>query len=366
MVDVSVFSLLVRQTAADFYTAALELAELVGLPVSTWRTGDPTRTMLRADADAFETLDGVQAEIAASAFLETATGDWLTLRASDVYGVERQEATFATANVTLANAGGGLFELAPGGLIVKNATTGATFTNQATTTINPLAGSTVVSVVAQEAGVSGSSAVNDIDTIVTPTMTGVTVTASTAALGADAQSDEGLREQCLATLGSLSPAGPADAYEFVARNLELTGIQGVTRAKAVGDNATGTVTVYVATTTAALDAPSVAAIQTAVDKWATPLAIEATVEPGAPQTVDVDLTLTPARPEMQDVAEAAIAAYLASIDFGGTIAPDAIQSAVRVAIVAAGSAVTVVVCTDPALTVLADDTFPVLGAAVLS
>lgn len=362
----SVFSLIVRQTAAEFYTAALELAEAVGLPVTTWRTGDPTRTMLRADANAFETLDAAQAEYAKAGFLESAEGDWLTLRAEDVYGVEREEATFATSTVTLSNAGGGLYELSPGGLIVKNSTTGATYANSATVTINPLAVGVSVSVVAQEAGTGGSADLNAIDEITSPALTGVTITGSTVAVGSDAQSDAGLREQCLATLGSLSPAGPADAYEYVARNSDLTGIEGVSRALATGDNATGTVTVYVATTTAALDAPSVAAIQAAVDQWATPLAIEATVQSGTPSTVNVNLTLTPARPEMQAVAEAAIDAYFASIEFGGTIAPDAIQSAVRVAIVAAGSSVSVVECTLPALTVLGASAFPVRGTVVLS
>jgi phage-related baseplate assembly protein len=366
MTTISVFSLIVRQTAAEFYSAALELAEIVGLPVTTWRTGDPTRTMLRADADAFETLDAVRAELAKSAFLETAEGDWLTLLAQDVFGIPREVASFATSSVTLANAAGGLYELAPGGLILKNSTTGTTYSNQATVTVNPLAPSTVVSVVAQEAGASGSAGVDDIDTIVSPTMTGVTVTASGAAVGSDAQTDAGLREQCLATLGSLSPAGPADAYEYVARNSTLTGIDGVSRATASGDNATGTVTVYVATTTAALDSPSVAAIQAAVEKWATPLAIDATVQSGTPQTINVNLTLTPARPEMQDVVEAAIAAYFTAIEFGGTIAPDAIQSAVRVAIVAAGSSVSIVNCTLPALTTLGASDFPVLGSVVLS
>jgi len=322
--------------------------------------------MLRADAEACESSDAGQAELAASALLEPASGAWLTLRGRDVYGVEREEATFATASVTFANAGGGLFELAPGGLIVQNATTGATYTNQATVTINPLAASTAVSVVAQEAGVGGSSGVDEIDTIVSPTMTGVTIIASTAALGSDEQSDAGLREQCLATLGSLSPAGPADAYEYVARNSELTGIEGVARASAVGDNATGTVTVYVATTTSTLDDPSVAAIQAAIEQWATPLAIEATVEAGTPVETHVALNLTPNRPEMQAVVEAAIDSLFAATDFGGVIAPDAIQSAARVAIVAAGSTVDVVVCSAPALTTLAVDEFPIRGTVTLS
>jgi phage-related baseplate assembly protein len=366
MADISVFSLLVRQTAAEFYAAALELAELVGLPVSTWRTGDPTRTMLRADADAFETLDSVQAELAASAFLETATGAWLTLRAKDVYGVERQEATFAAANITVANVGGGLFELSPGGLIVKNSVTGATFANQETVVIEPLAPSTVVSVVAQEAGVGGSSAANDIDTIVSPALTGVSISSATGAVGSDEQSDEDLREQCLATLGALSPSGPADAYEYVAGNVELTGVAGVTRRQASGDSADGTVIVYVATATSGLDGPSVAAIQAAVDEWATPLCTDATVQSGTARTINVTLDLTPNLPSMQSVVESAVAEYFAGVDFGGVIAPDAIASAARVAIVAAGVNVTIVDCSSPALQTLDAGEFPVLGAVVLS
>lgn len=371
----SVFSLILRQTKDEFFQAMLEVADLVGLPVTTWRTGDPTRTAFRADAEIFEALDETQALLAGSAFLETAvaqaveTGDssWLKLRAQDTYGVTAEEATYATSTVTLANASGGLYQLAPGGLIVQNSVTGATYANQSTITINPLAPSTVVSVVAQEAGAGGSSGVNDIDAIVSPTLTGVTITASTAAVGSDEQSPEGIKEQCLATLGSLSPAGPADAYEFVARNSTLTGIQGVGRAKAVGDAGDGTVDVYVATVTAGLDAPSVAAIQAAVDEWATPLCVQATVSSGTPIVTPVNLTLTPASPEMQAVAEAAIAEYFAGVNFGGTVAPDAIQSAVRVAIAAAGKGLTIVACTNPAApVVLGASQFPVVGTVVLA
>lgn len=365
MTIISAFSLLVRQTADEFLTAALEVAELVGLPVTTWRAGDPTRTMFRADASAFEQLDAVRVEYAKSAFLETAEGDWLKLRATDTYGVTPEEATFATSTVTLNNASGGLYELSPGGLIVSNAITGATYTNQATFTLNP-SSSLDVSIVAQEAGAGGSASVNDISIIVSPTLTGVTITASTAAIGSDAQSDVGIREQCLATLGALSPAGPADAYEFVARSSTLTGIQGVARAKADGDNTDGTVTVYVATLTAGLDAPSVAAIQAAIEEWAEPIAIQATVEAGVVALQNVNLTLTPAAPALQDVLESAIASYFATIDFGGTVSPSGIIQYARNAAAEQGVALTHVVVNTPSLTALASNEFPVLQALVLS
>lgn len=362
----SVLALLVKQTADEIFTAALEIAELVGLPVTTWRTGDPTRTLFRAQAEKIAASDGVQTELAKSAFLETAEGDWLSLRASDTFGVERQEATYATPNVTIANAGAGYYEFAPGGLVLSSSVTGATFVNQATAIILPSAGATVVSMIAQVAGSEGSVSANDLDTITSPSIPDLSITSSTAGVGADEQSDAGLREQCLATLGSLSPAGPADAYEYVARNADLTGIQGVGRATAIGNPGTGQVTVYVATTTAALDAPSVAAIQAAIDEWATPVTAQATVLSATPQVFAVTLTLTPAHPELQDSAEAAIETYFAGVESGGVVAPDAIASAVRVAAANMGIALSIVAVSVPAApTDLADNRFPVLGVLTL-
>jgi phage-related baseplate assembly protein len=361
----SVFTLIVRQTADEIFDAALSVARLVGLPVDTWRVGDPTRTLFRAQAEQIAQLDAVQYEYAKSGFLSTAEGDWLTLRAEDVYGTTRETSTFATSTITLVNSGGGYFELSPGGLVVSSSGTGATYENQADELIEP--GATVeISVVAQAAGSGGSAAEDEIDTIVSPTMTGVAITASTVALGTDAQSDAGLREQCLATLGALSPNGPADAYEYVARNSELTGVIGVTRARSSGDNATGIVTLYVASTTSALSAGAVTAIQEAVDTYAVPLCTVCTVEGATSQTIAVTLSGVPS--SAQDLVETTLAAYLTTVELGGTVARDAITSAVRVALTDAGTSFGPAIgITLPASDVtLAANKFPILGTVTLS
>src|SRR6185295_11350770 len=226
----SVFVLVVRQTSALIIDRTLAVARLVGLPVDSWRVGDPTRTLFQAQAEQIDYLDAVQTDLAKSAFLTTAVDvpEFLKLRATDVYGVDPEEATFAAPSVTLDNAGGGLFVLEPGGLILLASSTGSTFTNQETVQIDPLTSGIDALLVAQTAGSAGSVIADAIDTIVSPTLTGVTIASSTAALGSDAQSPQGIVTQCLATLGALSPAGPFDAYEYVARNSELTGIDGVT------------------------------------------------------------------------------------------------------------------------------------------
>lgn len=366
----SVFVLLVRETADEIFDAALTLAELVGLPVTSWRAGDPTRTQLRAQAAKLAKSDEVVTELAKACFItgpvgERAEGEWLKLRVADVYGVDPDEASFAAPTVMLDNAGGGLYEVDALSATFSSSVKGATFKNQATFTINPLATGVAVLLVADAAGSAGSVGVDEVDTLVSPTLTGVTIAGSTASAGIDEQSEQGLIDQALATLGALSPNGPADAYEFVARSSGLTGIDGVTRAQSAGDASDGTVTVYVATTTAALSGPSVAAIQTAEDTWAQPLCTDATVVSGTPQTVDVTLTGVPAG--AQDVTEAALDALFASIDFGGDVIVDALTSAVRVACVAAGFTVAgAIVPSVPAVGfTLATGVFPVRGTVTL-
>lgn len=364
----SVFTLIAKQTADEIFTLLLEVAELVGLPVTTWRPGDPTRTQFRGLARKLESADAIQSELAKANFItgpegERAEGDWLKLRVKDVYGVEAEEATFSTPSVVLDNTGGGLFELDAQGLVVSASSTGATFRNQSAVTINPSETGVLVSLVADVAGAAGTVGVDEIDTIVSPALTGVEIASSTAAIGADAQSDVGLIEQALATLGALSPNGPADAYEFVARSEALTGIAGVARAKADGDSTDGTVTVYVAAATAALDAPSVAAIQAACDVWAQPLCSDATVVAGTPHTVSVTYALTPAHPQAQDALEAALDAFYASVDFGGQISASALES---IAHVVCGSTLISATATSAGIGTLAAGTFPVRGAVTLS
>jgi len=315
---VSVFSLLVTSTADAIFDSLLQLASALGLPTTTWRTGDPTRTTLRADANLWAQYDAAAAIYAASGFLDTAEGDWLALRALDTYNVTKADATYATPSVSFLNSGGGFYEIEPGGLTMSSSITGATYVNQSTITIGP--GATVANqlAIAQVAGTDGTAGVNDVDTIVSPPLLGVAITSSTASLGADATSDQDLRAQCRATLGALSPNGPADAYEYVVRNSALTGVTGITRAKSQGDTDTGEVTVYAATASAGLSAPTLALLQAAVDLWAEPLCTGATVVSGTPSTVV--WTIAGLAPGDQDTVEAALDAYLAGVDMGGVVA----------------------------------------------
>lgn len=366
--------LLVKQTADEILAASLELCSLVGLPVTSWRVGDPMRTLLRTQARKLESLDAVRNEYARSSFLSTAEGDMLTLRAADVYNVEREEETFAAPTITVDNAGGGFYAVDARGAVFSSSATGATYVNQNAFTINPLETGVDILLVAEVGGSEGSAGLNDVDTIVSPALTGVSIVSSTVSAGVDEQSDDGVKEQCLASLGALSPDGPADAYEYVARNAELTGVEGITRALASGDSANGTVTVYVGTATAAVAAPELAEIQAAVDVWAQPLCTDATVESMSPVTLAATFTIVPAAPGAQDAVEAALDAYYAAWDHsetGGLVAKDALASIVRQTVLdstgAAPHTVVVTLLGGGAVDyVLTEAQFPVRGTVTLA
>lgn len=360
---ISLSSLISAATASQILSTGLQVAQALGLSVTTWRDDDPTRVTFHFLSEFLATKEGLAVEFVRSGFLSLARGQWLTLIAEDYYGVTRTEATFATSTVSLQNTGGGFYILDPGDITVENSTTGATYHNTTSITIGA-GGSGTVDVVADEAGSSGSAAADEIDTLVT-TYTGVTVTASTAAVGTDEQSDSSLRTQCLATLGALSPNGPADAYEYVCRDSELTGTTEITRAKSSGETTDGTVTVYVAGASGAVSGGAVTAAQDAVEQWATPLCITPTVASAVAVPIAITATVSGGSvPEdVEDQVESAVTAMLADIDIDGLVAVSAIYTVIHGVLVDNGVTSPTVTLTAPAAdTDLDADEVPTIGA----
>jgi hypothetical protein len=85
--SIQVAALIAVQTAAQYLDAGLELAATYGLPVTTWRAGDPTRTLYKFLAESLAERDGVIAEFIKGGWLSLAEGDWLEVLADEVYGV---------------------------------------------------------------------------------------------------------------------------------------------------------------------------------------------------------------------------------------------------------------------------------------
>ncbi len=276
MTTFSVAALLVVNGAQKFLKRGLELATLAGLPVTSWRTGDPTLSDYTFIADLLGTIEDILVSNAKSAFLSSAEGDWKKLHAQDNFGVSVPEATFAQPKITLKNNGFNFYPFAAGDLVCKATAINKTFRNAspgydpvtlAPADLNP--GATVkFDLIADESGSNSSVGTNEVDALVTTLDSAVVILGSDSGAAQDAPDDDAIELLCEDSLGPLSPNGPAEAYAFVARTAKYTGTTEITRSTASLESETGNVTVAVASPSGPVTPTSVALAQTAVEKWA--------------------------------------------------------------------------------------------------
>ena len=156
--------LLIQETQDAIYSAMLALATTLGLPVTSWQPGDPTRSLFFLESSLIEALEEEVTGFVQSGFLDYATGTWLQVLAQEVFNVIVPPATFATTTTqVLTNAGGGIYEFAAdggdthfscsaSGATYTN-TTGGTLTGVGSVQVSPTVGPTItMTVVADQAG----------------------------------------------------------------------------------------------------------------------------------------------------------------------------------------------------------------------
>jgi hypothetical protein len=330
---VSLATLLIQETKAKIYETAINVAIAIGLPVSSWQPGDPTRSLFHLESELLASLEENVAGFIASGFLDYATGDWLKILADQVYGVTVPEATAAAGDVVLTNTGGGVYTIDAGDLTFKNTASGKTYRNTSGGTLAAQVGITpgtlTVSVTADEPGSDSSAGEDEIDDLVT-TLLGVTCTNPDAIVGIDEQSEDTTRQQCRDRLGRLSPNGPREAYADVARDSELTGTSSITRVRAYGESTTGAVTVYLAGPSGAVSAGDRTLVETAILQWATPLCITPQVLSVTSVSVAVTYELwiyksvNKTAAEVADEIETALEQMFATRPIGGDIVAPAV------------------------------------------
>jgi hypothetical protein len=206
----------------------LEIAEAFGLTTTAWQSGEPAKRLLTIFADQIASLwNATLVNAVRSGFLDYASGDWLTLVAYTCYNTLRNDATFATAAVTLENRGGGFYTFVAGDVRIRagsGAAAGKTYTNTTGGTLVPWSGvgaypTLEMTFQADEAGEDSSTAVSTIEAFPTSPVVapaGVyAVTNGNAFTGQSEESDADLRIRARLYTGVLSPAGAAAAYTVV-------------------------------------------------------------------------------------------------------------------------------------------------------
>jgi uncharacterized phage protein gp47/JayE len=319
-------------TAEEVKTAIYEAVEARGTATTTWKPGAVVRTIIAGVAIVIAAFSELVALIAKLGFLELSEGDWLTLVAKHVYGVERDQGTFATGTVSLTNTGGGVFTGDPGDLVVLNPSSGKSYRNTEPFALGALA-TILVPIQAIELGSASTSGHGTITDFETPLL-GVSVTNIGAVVGTDPEEDAALRARCRAKTGALSPNGPRDAYAYVATSAKRASGEsiGVERVRTVPDGVGG-VDVYVATANGTITgtndnpATDLGAVAKAIHEQVEPLAITPDVQAATPLTIAVTYELwvrdtsSLSDPEIDDLVEERLAEHLRSIPIGGQVIP---------------------------------------------
>lgn len=344
-----------------------------GAQTSSWKPGAVVRTIIYALAIMAAAFSRLQVLVARSSFLDWSSGAWLTLVARQVYGVIRHEGTFAEGRVLATNSGGGIYHLDPGDLIVRSVE-GREFRNTEAVSIPASTANVSIPIRAVEIGSEGGAEANTITLMTTP-LPGVTVTNPAAVVGTDPETDEQLRARCRASLGSLSPNGPRDAYIYVATTSQRDdGSEiGVTRVETIPDGY-GNLDVLVATASGPLGPSDLDIVTDRIKRLVEPIGVNATVKNADPLTIDITYELWLRRSSMDNVQVASrveefLRSWLAGIRIGGQKIPPSTQgyvyaSAIEAAIAQAleGEQIVRIDVTTPAADVLVDaDEAPQLG-----
>jgi len=246
------------RTADAVFTSLLGTLAAQGFPTAAWQPGSAPRTLLRASSEALAALYAVVGDVGGAAFLDYATGLWLTLHAASRFDVTRAPATFAEHSLTLVNAtGAGPYTIAPGALLMASSG-GVRFrsTNTANVVV-PLSSSVSITVRAEVSGTAGNATPA---VIVSSANAGMSSTyGSVSKAGADEETDANLRARCRAKWSTLGRGATLDAYVYLATS--CPDATTITRAKSVAGGGDGTVTVYVAQTSAVASGGQVSAVQ---------------------------------------------------------------------------------------------------------
>jgi hypothetical protein len=276
MATFSIDDLVTPLETEEIKTNIYDALAVTGVTTTLWKPGAVVRTIIAIVAVILHALSVLVSNIARSGFLSLASATWLRLKALYDYNEEFQAATFAAGTVYVSNSSGGVYLLDADDLEVASSLTGKSYRNTASVTINALASNVAVSVQAVEAGAASSALPGEVDRVVTA-LAGLTVTNTATLVGLDDESDEQLRARCSAKLGSFSPNGPPDVYDYVAKSAvrSSNGSRiGVTRVRTKPDGLGG-IDIYCATATGALTAPDLADVDEAIQTQAAPLGITA-------------------------------------------------------------------------------------------
>lgn len=324
----SLSDLITVEDRDDVLATLLAVSALLNAPTTSWQEGAPILTMLTTAAQKLADLTVVAADITKGGFGELLPSDaWADRWALSRFNVKRVPAVQAAGPLTIvcdATAVGHTYQI--GEIIVAHASTHKTYRNTAVVTVVPSSTLLLQPFAADEPGSASTAAPGSV-TVLVSSLVGLTVTNPLSWLGSDAELTPALVTRSRAKLGSLSPNGAKDAYNFIATTPEFSATSvPITRTRTVGDPTTPNVTVYLATAAGAPTGGDVAIVQAAIDANVEPWGADATAVAATPHVIAVTYQawvkgsqLTAA--QIQTAIGNALASFFATLSLGGYVIP---------------------------------------------
>jgi uncharacterized phage protein gp47/JayE len=293
---------------------------------TAFQSGTTGPTLMKLDADALADLARLIATVTKGGLLAYSTGDWLTELASEVYGLERQNAIAVVGAFMLACvATEGPHVVASGQLWVVDAS-GRRFSNVTGGTI-PSGGSVALSFQAETPGAAYNISNGATLTLGTPILPGVTVSNPAdpdtgtwlTTQGVDEEADEALRGRCRNRWATLGSGSPEAAYKLWAMTTP-----GVTRVLVQNDPAgDGNVNVVVAGPAGPVASDVVDAVRADIEPR---IPLCSTVDVASAQALSVPIVATvTAKASKRSAVEAAVPTQLTTLEQRLAIGPTTLR-----------------------------------------
>lgn len=364
-----------------FYEAAL----IVGLPVTAWQTGEPIPAMLELLARVIAKLwnEGILPLLSAP-FLDYTFGNVLTIVCFALYGTLRYEATFSEGFADVENRDGDTFNFSAGDIRVRGSN-GKIYTNITGGSLAAWDGISAyplledVTFRAEEIG-SASTLVQGVDPLeVLSDQLGIVITQVSAWVGQDQERDDDLRVRARGAAAERSDGGPKLAYDRVLRSTKRPdgSTIPVTRVQVLEPPGDGTLTIYVAGPSGAIDAGDIVLLQAAIAAKVEPLCAVPTVISATNVTIPITATMyvkrgsVPANVDLVSLAKVLLVEFFRTAQIGGFftsnvqltgyVYADEIKS-----IISSAHPAVYLVSTSNVDTVISASGVPVLGAVSLT
>ncbi len=329
MAALTITDLFTPLSAEDIRAKMVVELLILDVPADKWRKGGVASSILTVASIILSMFSFIIATVIQGFFLPTSSGVGLKALAFYVYGVDVPEATFATGNVTLTNAGGGVYSQAVGTYSVSNPTTGAVYTNAEAFVLSATSTATVL-FRASDIGSAGNSVPGAVTNQVTG-LIGVTVSNPTAFVGTDSPNDAAIRLLCTNKLASLSVRGVRTVYAYAiqtATNPTTLGAVNINRWSITESSHLGTVALVVASASGVVAADDLTGIRTRIEEVARPSGVGVTVTAAVDEIYAPTITIWVSAPAgsssvaIKAIIDTAISDFISVYPIGGVTAGD--------------------------------------------